>query len=228
MAKTILVGGYGPGISNAVAEKFGAEGFAVALVGRTEERLAEGVKSLGAKGIKAASFRADLADSKSVAAVVAKVRDALGPISVLQWTAYGGGAGNLLAADDAALHAVFDIAVTGLLAGVRAALPDLKKERGAVLVTNGGFGFFDPKVDAMAVQFGAQGLALANSAKHKLVGLLAESLRGDGVYVGEVMVVGTVKGTAFDSGHANLDPASIAAKFWELYAARTETYATVH
>mgnify|MGYP001548374604 CR=1 FL=1 len=75
---------------------------------------------------------------------------------------------------------------------------------------------------------GAQGLALANSAKHKLVGLLAESLRGDGVYVGEVMVVGTVTGTAFDSGHANLDPASIAAKFWELYAARTETYATVH
>ncbi|HEX7670382.1 MAG TPA: hypothetical protein VF395_12390 [Polyangiaceae bacterium] len=34
MAKTIVVCGYGPGISSAVAEKFGAEGFSVALAAR--------------------------------------------------------------------------------------------------------------------------------------------------------------------------------------------------
>jgi NAD(P)-dependent dehydrogenase (short-subunit alcohol dehydrogenase family) len=33
MAKTILIVGYGPGISTAVAEKFGSAGFSVALVG---------------------------------------------------------------------------------------------------------------------------------------------------------------------------------------------------
>ena len=42
MSKTILVCGFGAGISNAVAEKFGAEGFSVGLVARNRERLAEG------------------------------------------------------------------------------------------------------------------------------------------------------------------------------------------
>jgi NAD(P)-dependent dehydrogenase (short-subunit alcohol dehydrogenase family) len=38
MSKTILIAGYGPGISDAVARKFGAEGFAVALAARNEAR----------------------------------------------------------------------------------------------------------------------------------------------------------------------------------------------
>ncbi len=33
MTKTILVCGHGPGISDAVARKFGAEGFSVAFLG---------------------------------------------------------------------------------------------------------------------------------------------------------------------------------------------------
>ena len=41
--KSIVIVGYGPGTATAVAERFGKEGFAVALVGRNEERLAEGV-----------------------------------------------------------------------------------------------------------------------------------------------------------------------------------------
>lgn len=40
MPKTIMVCGHGPGISNAVAAKFGAQGFSVAIVGRNRERLA--------------------------------------------------------------------------------------------------------------------------------------------------------------------------------------------
>ena len=227
MAKTLIVGGYGPGISNAVAEKFGAEGFSVALVGRNEERLAAGVKSLGAKGVTAKAFPANVGDTKAVESMVARVRESFGGIHAIHWNATPGGAPKLLEADAAAIHSVIDVAVTGLLAAVRASLADLKKEHGAVLVTNGGFGYFDPKVDAMAVQFGAQGLALANSAKHKMVGLLAEALRSEGVYVGEVMVMGTVKGTAFDMGSANLDPKTIGEKFWDLYESRRETYATV-
>ncbi|HEY1955998.1 MAG TPA: SDR family NAD(P)-dependent oxidoreductase [Polyangiaceae bacterium] len=227
MAKTMIVGGYGPGISNAVAEKFGAEGFSIALVGRNEERLAAGVKSLGAKGVTAKAFPANVGDTKAVESMIARVRESFGGIHALHWNATPGGAPKLLGADTAAIHTAIDIAVTGLLAAVRASLADLKKDHGALLVTNGGFGFFDPKIDAMAVQFGAEGLALANAAKHKLVGLLAESLRPEGVYVGEVMVNGTVKGTSFDRGNATLDPKVIAEKFWSLYQARSETYATV-
>jgi NAD(P)-dependent dehydrogenase (short-subunit alcohol dehydrogenase family) len=224
MSKTILVGGYGPGISKAVAEKFGAEGFSVALVSRTEKRVVEGAKALEAKGIKAAPFVAHLGNAKSVKEMVAKVRAALGPINVVQWTAY---AGNLLDADQAAVNEVLDVATTGLLATVQEALVDLKKDKSsAVLVTNGGLGFFDQKADAMAVQWNAMGLALANSAKHKLVRLLSEKLKGE-VYVGEVMVLGAVKGTAFDTGHATIDAATVANKFWEMYGARRDLSVTV-
>ena len=88
MAKTILVAGYGPGISAAVAEKFGAEGFQVVIVGRSADRLAAGVKALEARGVKAASFTADLGNPAAIRGMVEKVRGALGPVSVLEWTAY--------------------------------------------------------------------------------------------------------------------------------------------
>ena len=69
---------------------------------------------------------------------------------------------------------------------------------------------------------------LANAAKHKLVGLLAQRLRDDGVYVGEVMVAGMIKGSAWDSGASDAIKAStVADKFWELYRSRSETCARV-
>jgi len=223
MSKTILVCGFGPGISTAVANRFGAAGFSVALVARNEERLASGARALAAKGIKAAAFPADLGDPGSVPALLGKVRAALGSIDVLHWNAYGGGAGDLLKADTKEVRAVFDLPIASLLAAVQAALPDLRKNKeSAILVTNGGLGYFDPKVDAMAVEWGAMGLALANAAKHKMVGLLAEKLKPEGVYIGEVVVLSTVKGTAFDSGSSTLEPHAVGEKFWQLYTERKE------
>ncbi|HXU60178.1 MAG TPA: SDR family NAD(P)-dependent oxidoreductase [Polyangia bacterium] len=223
MAKTILVSGYGPGISTAIAEKFGTEGYAVALAARNAERLAAGVKSLQAKGIKAAAFPTDLADPNAARALVGKVREALGPLTALAWTAYDTGAGDLLSAEPAAIRRVLDIATTSLLATVNAALPDMKGQPdAAVLVVNGGFGYADPSVDAAAVQFNSMGLAMANAAKNKLVGMLSLKLKGDGVYVGQAMVLGTIKGTAWDQGNATIEGSTVAAKLWELSRARTE------
>lgn len=223
MSKTIVVVGYGVGISAAVASKFGKEGFSVALVARNQERLLAGVKALEAEGVRATSFQADVADPASIKKLFADMRDKLGPITVVHWNAYGGAPGDLLTADAAAIRGTFDIAVTGLLTAVQEALPDLKKEKdAAVLVTNGGLGYAEPAVDAMCNQWNAMGLGLANAAKHKLVGLLADKLKGDKIYVGEVMVTGMVKGTAFDSGNATIESAAVAQKFWDLYAARTE------
>ena len=79
MSKTIVVAGYGPGISTAVAEKFGAAGFSVALVARNEKRLAAGVQALKAKGITAGSFPADAADPVAIRAAIARARAELGP-----------------------------------------------------------------------------------------------------------------------------------------------------
>jgi hypothetical protein len=123
---------------------------------------------------------------------------------------------------------VFDAVIVGLLATVHEALPDLKASKeGAVLLTNGALGEISPQFDEMAVQYGAMGLALANAARQKLAGMLSARLKADGVYVGEVTVAGTVKGTSWDRGDAKLDPGAIANTFWDLYRARTETRARV-
>ena len=146
---------------------------------------------------------------------------------MIHWNAYGGRRGRRsLDTDPAAVSHVFDVAVVGLLAAVQEALPDLRSTKGAVLVTNGAFGEASPMV-TMAVNMKTMGVALANAAKHRLVGLLSQRLAPDGVYVGEVMVAGAIKGTAWDSGGQGIEPAAIAAKFWELYQARGEVRARI-
>lgn len=228
MTKTIVVCGYGPGISSAVANRFGREGFAVALVARDEKRLAAGVAALEARGVRAVAVPADLSDESQVGRMVEAVRAKLGPITVLHWNVYARGAGDLLQADSAATRASFELAVTELLVAVRAALPDLSSQKdGALLVTNGGLGLNDPNIDAMAVAFGAMGLAVGNAAKHKLVGLLAQRLKPLGVYVGEVMVVAAVKGSAWDDGTAKLEAATVGDAFYELFTSRTAMTRTI-
>jgi NAD(P)-dependent dehydrogenase (short-subunit alcohol dehydrogenase family) len=230
MAKTIIVAGYGPGISTAVAEKFGAEGFNVAIIGRSADKLAAGVKALEAKGVKAAAFTADLGDPAAILGMVEKVRGAFGPISVLEWTAFSPGslAGDLLTAKPEELRSLFEVSVVGLLATVQALLPDLKSEKGAILVTNGGAGFVDPDVDGMLTQYGIMGLGVANAAKHKLVGLLAKKLAADGIYVTEIMISGVIKGTSFDQGKMPaIEGSTVAAKYWELYTARKDLRTTL-
>ena len=224
MAKTIIVFGYGPGISDGVAHKFGKEGFNVALVGRTPSKLDAGVKALEAKGVKAKAFTADLTDVAATKAVVGKVREAFGPISAIEWTAYTQAAPDLLTAKPEDVNSALGIATNSLLAAVQASLADLKAEKGAVLVTNGGFAFNDPKVDAMLVQYHSAGMGLANAVKRKLVGVLHQQLRDQGVFVGEVVIQGFVKGTAWDNGQIPnvLEPSAIGDHYFKVYSERKD------
>ncbi|HYQ41705.1 MAG TPA: SDR family NAD(P)-dependent oxidoreductase [Polyangiaceae bacterium] len=227
MSETILVCGYGVGISDAVVRRFAKEGYRVAIVARNAERLNAAVRKLSAEKIDVKGFACDVGDVDAVKKLVADVRSSLGPIKVLHWNAYSGGAGDLKIASADELRSVLNVTVHGLVAAVQAALPDLKAQNGALLVTGGGFAFYDPAVDAAATQWGAQGLAIGKAAQHKAVGLLSKSLQADGVYVGEVVVTGLVKGTAFDSGNATLEASTIAEKFWELYRARSVHSVTI-
>lgn len=222
MSKTILVCGYGPGISAAVARRFGGTGFAVALVARSADKLEAAAAALRTQGVRAMAFPTDLGEPAGMAPLIGKVRQELGPITVVHWNAYAPTAGDLTTATPADVRRVLDVGVTGLVAAVQATLPDLRAQKdSAVLITGGGFAFYDAAVDAMATQWNAMGLAVAKAAQHKLAGLLAEKLRGDGIYVGEVVVTGLVKGTAFDSGNAQLEPDAIADRFFEIYSARS-------
>lgn len=223
MARTIVVCGYGSGISDGVARKFGAEGFQVALVARSKDKLDKAATELRDQGIDARAFPTDLADAGAVKKMLGDVRNAFGPISVVHYNGYTFGAGDLTQSDPQELRNVLDVAVHGLLITLQETLPDLKAQQGAFLVTGGGFAFYDSGADAMAVQFNAMGIAVSKAAQKKMVGLLHQKLKPEGVFVGEVVVQGIVKGTAFDAaGQATLEPSAVGDKFWSLYQARSE------
>lgn len=224
MSKTIIVAGYGVGISDGVARRFGKEGFKVALVARNAEKVTTAASALSKEKIEAKGFAVDLGDPAAVTKLIADVRSSLGPVTVLHWNAYTLGAGDLLTADPSELRKVFDVSVTGLVAAVQASLPDLKAQGkdAAVLVTGGGFAFYDPNIDTVATQYSAMGLAVSKAAQHKTVGLLHQKLKGDGIYVGEVVVTGSIQGTVFDQGNANLSGDQVAERFWQMYTQRHE------
>lgn len=227
MQRTIVVAGHGPGISDAVARRFGREGFSVAIVARNAGRLGEAAAALARDGITAKAFPCDLGDAAAVRATLAEIHRELGGPSVLHWNAYSGGAGDLLSAQPEELRSLFDVSVVGFVAAVQEALPHLKAAGGAVLVTGGGFAFYDPSVDTAVVNWGVMGLAVSKAAQHKLVGLLHQRLVKEGVYVGEATVTAIVKGTAFDSGQSTLEAATVAERLWAMYQARSDIWVKV-
>lgn len=230
MAKTLVVCGYGPGISNAVARKFASEGFQIALVARDAKKLEEAAAALTHAGITARAFPCDLADSTAIAPLIANIRSSLGPITVLHWNAYAALAGDLTRVDVSELRTTLEVGVVSLVSAIQQALPDLRefKDAAAVLVTGGGYALYNPQVDQMAAKFNSMGLAVSKAAQHKLVGILHHKLKADGIYAGEVTVLGLVKGTAHDRGNATIEPSAVAERFWQMYCARTEAWSNVN
>ena len=221
---TFIAFGYGPGISHATAQRFAREGYTLALVGRSTGKLAEGVARLKADGIVATAYEADASDPGQVRQAVARIRNDLGRISAVLWTAFRGGAvHNVLDTAPHEVPRVFSIGVTGLLACTQAVLDDLKSSAdAAILVANGALGENTSEADVYAKMLENDGVALENAAKSKLVGILAERLREDGIYVGEVTVAGSVKGTATAAAGA-IEPTKIADLFWSLTRSRDTT-----
>ena len=221
----LVVIGYGPGNGHAIAERFGREGWTIALVGRHAERLHDGVEQLAAVGVTARPFTGDAGDPVSLRATLTSIRGDLGPVTAFALTAYRNVVvDDVLAADPGTVAQVFDIAVTGLLTAVQTTLDDLRAAGSAsVLVVNGALGLQDDTIDEYAVSFGGDGVALECSAKTKLVGLLAARLRTEDIYVGEIVINGSVKGSPY-AGPTAIDPADIADRLWRMAEERTEVH----
>ncbi|MBN8610048.1 MAG: SDR family NAD(P)-dependent oxidoreductase [Deltaproteobacteria bacterium] len=224
---TIIVCGHGPGISEAVARRFGKEGYAVALVARNADRVTAAAEALTKEGITARAFPTDLGQLDMVRGMIRDVKKALGPTTVIHWNALSFGASDLTKDAVESLDAVLHVSVHGMIAATQEALPDLEAAKGSLLVTGGGFCFYDPKVDGFAVQVGAMGVAIGKAAQHKATGLLHVALAPRGVYVGEVVVMGSVKGTPWDQGQATLEASTVAQRFWDLHTSRAEATTNV-
>jgi NADP-dependent 3-hydroxy acid dehydrogenase YdfG len=224
----LIIFGYGPGISQATAERFGREGYSLALVGRSADRLADGVAHLKARGIEASAYVSDASEPPKVRSTIEAIRNDLGSVSAVLWTAFrSGSVTNVLLAKPEDIERAFDIGIRGLLTCVQEVLEDLKSNPGAaILVANGALGEHTSQADEFSTFLEADGVALENAAKSKLVGILAERLREFDIYVGEVTIAGSIKGTA-TSTQTGIAPTEIAETFWCLAQARDTTRARI-
>lgn len=225
MSKTMMIFGFGAGISAAVARKFGLEGFSLALVARDKEKLDRAVSELAADGITAIALPADLTEPDAARKAVEDARARLGPIHVIHWNVFSAKlAGDLAVAPVSELQSVLNLLVASLLAAVQAALPDLKSQSDSAILVTGGrsvSGIEDQADNMLATLYGIMGNMVGKYAQYKLVALLSERLKADGVYVGQIVVTEGVKSPAHDFG--TLDADAIADAFWTLFRHRGVT-----
>ena len=83
---TIAIIGAGPGMGLAIARRFGAEGFDIALVSRTQSHLDTLAEILSAEGLRARGFAANVRDAKSLTNALHEAADHFGQIDVLEYS----------------------------------------------------------------------------------------------------------------------------------------------
>jgi NAD(P)-dependent dehydrogenase (short-subunit alcohol dehydrogenase family) len=173
--------GVGPGNGEALARRFSADGYAVALMARRTElisRLAEELPS-------AKPYACDVADAGSVDVAFRRLRADLGDVDVLIFNAGSGVWGTIeeVSADD--FERAWRVNALGLFLAARHAIPAMRRQgQGAIIV-----------IGATASRRGVAGTAAFAPAKMAQRGLtesMARHLWPAGIHVALIIVDGAV------------------------------------
>ncbi|MEV6325481.1 SDR family NAD(P)-dependent oxidoreductase [Nocardia sp. NPDC051787] len=225
MRKVSAIFGAGPGLGAAMARRFAAEGFRVALVARRKDRLDALVDELTAAGIDAAGFTADLNSPEEAPIVVDAIRERFGRIDVIEYGPVpNGGFTPAAKLDPATLAVGIPLLMLTPLAVVQAVLPEwTERGDGAFLMTTGA-GAVQPMPYASGV------VPLMAGARNWLYSLNGE-LAASGIYAGTLSIAAFIDGseaaqtiTAAADPQAPVlplvDPAELAEIYWDMYTKR--------
>jgi NAD(P)-dependent dehydrogenase (short-subunit alcohol dehydrogenase family) len=189
MSKSIMIIGAGPGIGQAVARKFGREGWQVVLTGRSADRLASLTAELEADGITAHAVPADATDPAALRAAVARAEALTGGLTAVHFNAGVVRNQDLFSMSDAEIASDLAIDVTAGFNTIRAATEQFGGRGGTILVTGGGLSVH-PSAD-WAV------LGAAKAALRNMVQGLVEPLAQKGVRI-RLATVATLVGPGSD------------------------------
>lgn len=203
--RVAVIVGMGPGVSLAVARRFGREGHTLACLARNPQRLRVEVEQLRSAGFSAHAYVTDAADSASLATALTTVARDLGPPRVLIYNAVAARHKPLAELLPDELEADLRVNVVGALAAAQAVVPAMKVAgQGTLLFTGGGFAL-EP-VPTLAT------LGVGKAALRNLVFSLHAELWPMDIRAATVTICGEVHpGTPFD-------PERIAEAFWTLDA----------
>uniref|UniRef100_A0AAU1M3M7 SDR family NAD(P)-dependent oxidoreductase n=1 Tax=Streptomyces sp. NBC_00148 TaxID=2903626 RepID=A0AAU1M3M7_9ACTN len=208
MAGALIIGA-GPGIGQAVAQRFAREGLPVALIARTKERVAAAAESIGSLGVQAVALAADVTDEAELRDALDTVARELGEPDIVVYNA----ATIRRDAIGELPHRVhldtYAVNVLGALTAAAHTLPGMARRGGGTFVITGGM----PEMKPQYVS-----LSLGKAGVRALVELLDAEYGPSGVHVATVTVGGVVApGTAYD-------PADIAEHYWRLHTQPREQW----
>ena len=175
------VAGAGPGNGAAIGRKFADAGYAVALLARDKANL-ESI-AVGIDGAR--PYPCDLTDLKSVQAAFKRIRQELGPISVLIYNAGGGQWANVEETASEDFERAWRVNACGCLIGAQQVIPDmLQAQRGNIVVIGA----------TASLRGGANftSFASAKAAQRNLAQSMARHLGPRGIHVAYLIIDGVV------------------------------------
>lgn len=172
-----MVTGVGPGTGTALARRFAADGYRVALLARDATRLAK----LAAELPGSAAFPVDVADLDALRKTLGQVRAHLGAPSVVLHNAVAGGFGGFESVAPEVLEQRFRVNVTSLLVLAQELSPAMVAAgRGAIVVTG--------NTSAWRGKAEFAGFAPTKAAQRVLAQSLARALGPKGVHVAYLVI----------------------------------------
>jgi NAD(P)-dependent dehydrogenase (short-subunit alcohol dehydrogenase family) len=172
-----LVTGVGPGTGAAIARRFTAGGYAVAMLARDRDRLASLEKEI--RGSRA--YPCDVTNSAALDATIAAVRSDLGQPRMVVHNAVGGTFGNFLEIDPAVLERNFQVNTMALLHLARRLAPPMIEAGGGAIVVTG-------NTSALRGKAGFAGFAPTKAAQRVLAEAIAREVGPKGVHVAYVVI----------------------------------------
>ncbi len=213
---TIAIVGAGPGLGLAIARTFGSRGYKAALISRSRDNLDRLVGQLGADGIPAAGFPADVRDRPALTQALKEATAHFGGIDVLEFSPVAkDGTTTLVRPADITPDDVqpeIEAQLYGALTATGVVLPAMREAGAGCLMFTTGAGSLDPVPEVGNVNVAAA--ALRNWAIN-----LNKELAGSGVYAVHVGINVSID-VSVVPGFPTAPAADIAAAYWELHNTR--------
>jgi NAD(P)-dependent dehydrogenase (short-subunit alcohol dehydrogenase family) len=215
-SKVAVVLGVGPGLGAAVAHRFAREGFAVALMARSEEKLTAIQTEIEKGGGTALSISADATDPASMTSAFNQVQQQLGTPEVFVYNTGAFQIGGILEITPQQFESNWKANCFGAFLGVQQALPAMvERGRGTILFTGA--------TAALKGSARFAGLAVGKFGLRALAQSLAREFGHQGIHVAHIIIDGfidtpRVRGMAPDrEKHTLVSPEAIAETYWQLY-----------
>lgn len=211
MSKPVaLVTGVGPGTGAAIARRFAAGGYAVAMLARNAERLAVLEAEIG--GTKA--YPCDVTIEAELDAVLGAVNADLGMPSVLVHNAVGGAFGTFMEIDPQVLERNFQVNTMALLQLARRLAPGMIDAGAGTIIATG-------NTSALRGRANFAGFAPSKAAQRILCEAMARDLGPKGVHVAYVVIDAVIDGVRRQARPAAPDeafvrPSAIADEVWHV------------